>query len=72
MDNRSDIIEEKLRRMNPGIKVEASCVEIDGGSVIDMIEGSDIIVDGMDDFPTRYLLNRAAIELNIPLVHGGI
>jgi len=72
MDNRSDIIEEKLRRMNPGIKVEASCVEIDGGSVIDMIEGSDIIVDGMDDFPTRYLFIRAEIELNIPLVHGGI
>ena len=69
---KADSIQEKLRRMNPDVEVQASCLEINEDNVLDMIRGSDIIVDAMDNFQTRYLLNRAAIGLNLPFVHGGI
>jgi len=69
---KTESIQEKLRRINPDINVEATCIEINEGNFLEMIEGSDIIVDAMDNFPTRYLLNKAAVKLNIPLIHGGI
>ncbi len=69
---KAESIQEKLRRINPDIEVEADCVEIDEENFLEMIEGSDVIVDAMDNFPTRYLLNKAAVKLNIPFVHGGI
>jgi adenylyltransferase/sulfurtransferase len=67
-----DSIREKLVRINPDVNVEASFIEINEENVLGMIEGSDIIVDALDNFPTRYLLNRAAVELGIPFIHGGI
>ncbi len=69
---KAESIQDKLRRMNPDVQIEAKCIEINESNFLDLIEGADIIVDAMDNFPTRYLLNEAAIHLNIPLVHGGI
>jgi molybdopterin/thiamine biosynthesis adenylyltransferase len=69
---KTESIQEKLRRINPDIEVEANCIEINEENFLEMIEGSDVIVDAMDNFPTRYLLNKAAVKLNIPFIHGGI
>lgn len=65
-------IEEKLKEINPYINIVARNLTIDKENVIQLVKDADIIVDAMDNFETRYLLNLAAIEIGIPLVHGAI
>jgi adenylyltransferase/sulfurtransferase len=64
--------EAKLREANPGIRVEALEATLDETNVRDLAAGADLIVDAMDNFPTRYLLNREALHAGVPLVHGAI
>lgn len=63
---------EKLTELNPTIKVEALRTTIGEGNVSQLVEGCDLIVDAMDNLPTRYLLNRTAIENNIPFFYGAV
>lgn len=64
--------EAKLREANPDIRVEAFATTIDETNVRDLVAGADLIVDAMDNFPTRYLLNREALRSGVPLIHGAI
>ena len=64
--------EEKLREINPDITVKAIDTTIDEANVAKLVGNSDGIVDAMDNFPTRYLLNETAVKKNIPLFHGAI
>lgn len=64
--------EETLKALNPDIKVESGKVTIAENNVIDLVGDSDVIVDCMDNFPTRFVLNKAALKLKIPMVHGSI
>jgi adenylyltransferase/sulfurtransferase len=64
--------EERLRAINPDITVEVVETTIDGTNVYELVGDADGIVDAMDNFPTRYLLNRVALEKGIPLFHGAI
>jgi molybdopterin-synthase adenylyltransferase len=64
--------EEKLQAINPDITVYAIDVKIDETNISDLVTGADGIVDALDNYPTRYLLNEVAIAENIPLFHGGI
>ena len=64
--------EESLKALNPDITIEAVKETITEDNVHDLVNGSDIIIDCMDNFPTRYLLNKTAIKLGIPFVHGSI
>lgn len=64
--------EEALKALNPDIVVEGLRVTIAEENVVELAGDADVIVDCMDNFPTRYLLNEAALELGIPLVHGSI
>ena len=63
---------EKLNQLNPGVKIEPVAETINEDNISSLVNGFDAIVDAMDNFPTRYLLNRAAIENNIPFVHGAV
>jgi molybdopterin/thiamine biosynthesis adenylyltransferase len=63
---------EKLRAINPDIAIRAFDGTIDVKNVDVSTEDSDVIVDAMDNYPTRYLLNRAAIRHRIPFIHGAI
>jgi len=63
---------EKLREINPDIRVKVIDTTIDETNVLSLAGSADGIVDAMDNFPTRYLLNEAAITKNIPLFHGAI
>ncbi len=63
---------EKLVQLNPWIEVEAVAETIDEHNVMALVDGCDVIIDAMDNYPTRYLLNRAAIAHKIPFIHGGI
>ena len=64
--------EEKLRELNPDITINAIDVKIEESNAVKLIGKADGIVDAMDNFPTRYLLNDVAIVKKIPLFHGGI
>ena len=64
--------EEKLHALNPDITINAIDVRIEESNAAKLIGNADGIVDAMDNYPTRYLLNDIAIAKNIPLFHGGI
>jgi adenylyltransferase/sulfurtransferase len=64
--------EEKLRELNPDITVNAIYVKIDESNAAKLIGRADGIVDALDNYPTRYLLNDVAIAKHIPFFHGGI
>jgi len=62
---------EKLRKMNSLVEIEPRVVHIGPENVESLCEGVDVIVDGTDNFETRYLLNDAAVYWNLPWVFGG-
>ncbi|MBN1106329.1 MAG: HesA/MoeB/ThiF family protein [Deltaproteobacteria bacterium] len=63
---------EKLKGLNPYVNVETVEQTIAEGNIAELAEGFDAIVDAMDNLPTRYLLNKAAIDRNIPFFHGAV
>jgi len=64
--------EEKLRELNPDITVNAIDVKIDASNAAKLVGRAGGIVDAMDNYPTRYLLNDVAIAKGIPFFHGAI
>ena len=58
--------------LNPDVKVIPHQTRLSSENVLDIIKDYDLIVDGADNFPTRYLLNDAALKLNKPVVHASI
>jgi len=67
-----DSATEKLKKLNPEVKVEAIGEMITEANVSRLAAGFDLIVDAMDNLPTRYLLNRTALEMDIPFFHGAV
>ena len=61
-----------LEAINPDLKVKTYDTRLGADNVLDIIDGYDVIVDGTDNFPTRYLVNDAALLKRIPVVHGSI
>ncbi|NNN00467.1 MAG: molybdopterin-synthase adenylyltransferase MoeB [Acidimicrobiaceae bacterium] len=61
-----------LSAMNPDLKVLTYDTRLGADNILEIIDGYDVIVDGTDNFPTRYLVNDAALIKNIPVVHGSI
>jgi adenylyltransferase/sulfurtransferase len=70
--NKALSAKQTLEELNPDISVTAITDKITAENVDDFVNDADIIVDCMDNFPTRYLLNEAAIRKGIPLVFGSI
>ncbi len=64
--------EEKLRGLNPNIQVEAITEIITQDNAFQLSEGCDLILDAVDNYPTRYALNKAALRRGIPFIYGGI
>jgi len=62
----------KLRNLNRAVEIEAIAETVTEGNVSKLVNGCDVIVDAMDNLPARYILNRCAIEKNIPFFHGAV
>ncbi len=72
-DRKVDSAKKTLTLINPDVDVVTFDVRLGADNVLDVISGYDVIVDGTDNFPTRYLLNDAALKAGgIPVVHGSI
>jgi adenylyltransferase/sulfurtransferase len=67
-----DSAAEKLGKFNTGIKIETISETITEANVSKLVGDSDLIVDAMDNLPTRYLLNKTAVEKGIPFFHGAV
>ena len=67
-----DSAEQAIKELNPDVKVNKYPVRIDASNIMEIIDGYDVIVDGVDNFPTRYLLNDATVRLGIPVVSASI
>jgi molybdopterin/thiamine biosynthesis adenylyltransferase/rhodanese-related sulfurtransferase len=63
---------ETIHALNPDVEVVQYQTRLDASNIMEIIEGWDIIVDGVDNFPTRYLLNDASVRLQIPVVSASI
>ncbi len=61
-----------IEAINPDVRVNVHPFRVTKDNVLDLIAGYDVIVDGADNFPTRYLLNDAALMSRTPLVHASI
>ena len=71
-DRKVDSAKKTLNALNPDVNVVAHDVRLDASNIVDIISGYDVIVDGADNFPVRYMLNDASVKLGIPVVHGSI
>jgi molybdopterin/thiamine biosynthesis adenylyltransferase len=71
-ERKVDSAKKTLNALNPDVNVVTHDVRLDASNIVDIISGYDVIVDGADNFPVRYMLNDASVKLGIPVVHGSI
>ena len=71
-ERKVDSAKKTLTALNPDVDVVTYDVRFGADNILDIIDGYDVIVDGTDNFPTRYLLNDASLLKRIPVVHGSI
>jgi molybdopterin/thiamine biosynthesis adenylyltransferase/rhodanese-related sulfurtransferase len=71
-ERKVDSAKKTLTQLNPDVDVVTYDVRLGADNVLDIIDGYDVIVDGTDNFPTRYLVNDASLLKRIPVVHGSI
>jgi molybdopterin/thiamine biosynthesis adenylyltransferase/rhodanese-related sulfurtransferase len=67
-----DSAEQTIRELNPDVQVVKHPVRLDASNIMEIVPGYDIVVDGLDNFPTRYLLNDASVRLQVPVVSAAI
>jgi molybdopterin/thiamine biosynthesis adenylyltransferase/rhodanese-related sulfurtransferase len=71
-ERKVDSAKKTLTLLNPDVNVVTYDVRLGADNILDIIDGYDVIVDGTDNFPTRYLVNDASLRARIPVVHGSI
>jgi molybdopterin/thiamine biosynthesis adenylyltransferase len=71
-DRKVDSAKKTLTMLNPDVNVVTHDVRFGADNVLEILDGYDVVVDGTDNFPTRYLLNDASLLKGIPVVHGSI
>jgi molybdopterin-synthase adenylyltransferase len=64
--------EEKIHAVNPEVIVKTYFQHLNAENISDIIQKYDFIIDGTDDFPTKFLINDACVSAGIPFSHGGI
>ena len=71
-DRKVDSAKKTLTALNPDVNVVTYDTRLGADNVMEILDGYDVVVDGADNFPSRYLLNDASVKLGIPVVHGSI
>ncbi len=70
--SKMDSAEEQIRETNPHVTVERHETRLTSANALGILEGYDVVVDGTDNFPTRYLVNDACVLLGKPNVYGSV
>ncbi|HDI01096.1 MAG TPA: HesA/MoeB/ThiF family protein [Candidatus Bathyarchaeota archaeon] len=63
---------ERIRELNPHVEVEPVVEEVSEDNVEGLLEGADVALDGLDNWHTRLIVNRACVKLGIPFIHAGV
>ncbi|HEV3451274.1 MAG TPA: molybdopterin-synthase adenylyltransferase MoeB [Acidimicrobiia bacterium] len=71
-ERKVDSAKKTLTQLNPDVDVVTYDVRLGADNILEIIDGYDVVVDGTDNFPTRYLLNDASLLARVPVVHGSI
>ncbi len=71
-ERKVDSAKKTLTLLNPDVNVVAHDMRLDASNVVELLSQYDIVVDGADNFPSRYLLNDASLVTGTPVVHGSI
>jgi molybdopterin/thiamine biosynthesis adenylyltransferase/rhodanese-related sulfurtransferase len=71
-ERKVDSAKKTIQALNPDVEVRTYDTRLGADNVLDIISDYDVVVDGTDNFPTRYLLNDAALLARVPVVHGSI
>lgn len=67
-----DVAARRISAQNPNVALESFAGRLDASNAMKVLEGFDVVLDGSDNFPTRYLVNDATVLLGIPAVHGSV
>ena len=67
-----DSVGRAVEALNPDVEVIAHRAALTSANTMELLAGWDVVIDGTDNFPTRYLLNDACVMRGIPLVHGAV
>jgi molybdopterin/thiamine biosynthesis adenylyltransferase len=70
--SKSEAAVRAVRSINPGVRVIPNTVKLDSSNASDILTGSDVAVDALDNVPDRFVLERTTKKLGIPLVHGAL
>jgi molybdopterin/thiamine biosynthesis adenylyltransferase/rhodanese-related sulfurtransferase/molybdopterin converting factor small subunit len=70
--NKAEIARRRLLEINPNVSIEVYKIKLDSSNALDILKNYDIILDGTDNFPTRYLVNDACVLLGKPNVYASI
>ncbi|MGH9246357.1 MAG: molybdopterin-synthase adenylyltransferase MoeB [Acidimicrobiales bacterium] len=71
-ERKVDSAKKTLTAINPDVNVVTHDVRLGADNVVDILSGYDVVVDGADNFPVRYLLNDASLKVGVPVIHGSI
>ncbi|MGH9116378.1 MAG: molybdopterin-synthase adenylyltransferase MoeB [Acidimicrobiales bacterium] len=71
-ERKVDSAKKTLTALNHDVNVVTHDVRLGAGNIVDILSGYDVVVDGTDNFPVRYLLNDASLKVGVPVVHGSI
>jgi molybdopterin/thiamine biosynthesis adenylyltransferase/rhodanese-related sulfurtransferase len=71
-ERKVDSAKKTLVGLNPDVNVVTYDTRLAADNVLQLLAGYDVVIDGADNFPSRYLLNDASVKLGIPVVHGSI
>lgn len=69
---KAQIAKEVLQELNSEIVMKSVSEKISEDNIIDMIKGADVVIDCVDNVETRLIVNRGCLQMNIPLVEGGV
>ncbi|NIP37196.1 MAG: hypothetical protein GWN18_19735, partial [Thermoplasmata archaeon] len=70
--SKADLLQHRLGYSIEGADLETRKVRLDGRNALELLEGADVVLDGLDNMESRYVINDACLELGIPWVYGGV
>jgi adenylyltransferase/sulfurtransferase len=70
--SKAEVVAEKLRALNPEIEVHSLVIEITEENIGELLQDTDIIVDALDNWKTRFIINAECVKREIPIIHAGV
>jgi adenylyltransferase/sulfurtransferase len=70
--SKAEVFKERLRKVNPHVQVDVHRVRLESSNALEILADYDVVVDGTDNFPTRYLINDACVLLRKPNVYASV